>query len=821
MINNIISTDNSVIIEQLISCSYDLKVNKEKLVFSLITQDTNSIALIGDGTLANPLQGNIRISSNSGNLVSILNDGLYVASVTQPVQNLTYDTMTKTLSLTPDGNSVTLDSPPAPQTLSFNSSTYVLTISGSNNVNLSALHDVFTETSLSVIDTNSIDFTTSGTSSHTLTGSVRLDGTTTNLITVSSNGLLVAPITSIPNTPLVVTSTASIAFSASGTDNHHLTGNVNISTVGGNIISILTDGLYVPTTTFTETILTTVDSQTIHFSTSGTSYHNLTGVVKVSAVTGNILTVGSDGLYVPPTVPTPQVNSDWTATTGAAFILNKPTAGTGISFSGNTITNTAPAITYSGGTGISVSGSVITNTAPNQVVSITAGTGISIGGSYPSFSVTNTAPNQVVSLTAGTNVSISGSYPNFTINATGSGSVTSVNLTAGTGISVSGGPITTSGSITVVNTAPDQTVTLTNGGNITISGSYPNFTLTNGITNNNQLTNGNSYITTNGISGTLNYIPKYTSSNTIGNSAMYDTGSGISVGAITAASTLDVTGTFRSYITQTFVSGTSYAGSLHNIATYTGTLTATNASFSASENVHFPIFNGNTTVANNTPFGCVLGATSSSFSSTGTVTANAPIACLVAQTQDMGSVNGTISLSAGVEIKGVLLVTGATATIIRTNHYQLYIQDTNQFGNGGNITNKYAIYAAGTSDKIFLANLGTGSILSTGGLLSSSSDGRLKDTHGKFTNALDAVNLLPDGNYYTWKSESEMPTNISQFSMFADEVYAILGEEFAPTQPIKNNDSIAYHGLNDRAILSLTIQALKELTAKVKILEAK
>ncbi len=57
------------------------------------------------------------------------------------------------------------------------------------------------------------------------------------------------------------------------------------------------------------------------------------------------------------------------------------------------------------------------------------------------------------------------------------GSVTSVNLTAGTGISVSGGPITTSGSINVTNTAPDQIVSLTAGANVTITGTYPSFTI--------------------------------------------------------------------------------------------------------------------------------------------------------------------------------------------------------------------------------------------------------------------------------------------------------------------------------------------------------
>jgi hypothetical protein len=59
----------------------------------------------------------------------------------------------------------------------------------------------------------------------------------------------------------------------------------------------------------------------------------------------------------------------------------------------------------------------------------------------------------------------------------GGGTVTSIDLTAGTGISVSGGPITTSGSIAVVNTAPDQIVSLTGGGLTTVTGTYPNFTI--------------------------------------------------------------------------------------------------------------------------------------------------------------------------------------------------------------------------------------------------------------------------------------------------------------------------------------------------------
>jgi hypothetical protein len=75
--------------------------------------------------------------------------------------------------------------------------------------------------------------------------------------------------------------------------------------------------------------------------------------------------------------------------------------------------------------------------------SVSAGTGIS----YDSATgvITNAAPDQTVALTDGTAIDVTGTYPNFTIN----------------------------------NTAPDQTVVLTAGTGISTSGTYPNFTITN------------------------------------------------------------------------------------------------------------------------------------------------------------------------------------------------------------------------------------------------------------------------------------------------------------------------------------------------------
>ena len=90
-----------------------------------------------------------------------------------------------------------------------------------------------------------------------------------------------------------------------------------------------------------------------------------------------------------------------------------------------------------------------TGQAGSVANALTAGTGISysVGTTYDgsvAVTINNSAPDQTVSLTGGTGISTSGTYPSFTIT----------------------------------NTLPDQTVSLTGAGTTSISGTYPNFTIT-------------------------------------------------------------------------------------------------------------------------------------------------------------------------------------------------------------------------------------------------------------------------------------------------------------------------------------------------------
>ena len=95
--------------------------------------------------------------------------------------------------------------------------------------------------------------------------------------------------------------------------------------------------------------------------------------------------------------------------------------------------------------GVSYDGSAAVTITNTGVLSNIAGTGISVSGATGNVTITNTAPDQTVVLTgAGTTV-VTGTYPNFTItsNDAYTGTVTSV----GTGTGLTGGPITTTGTI--------------------------------------------------------------------------------------------------------------------------------------------------------------------------------------------------------------------------------------------------------------------------------------------------------------------------------------------------------------------------------------
>lgn len=235
----------------------------------------------------------------------------------------------------------------------------------------------------------------------------------------------------------------------------------------------------------TYTGIVTVDGGTLKYRTKAQIKSDIgagSGDGTVTGVTGTAPISSSGG-----TAPDISISNATGTTVGAAAIE----AGTGISVSDSngvyTITNSSPS---SGGTVTSVGA-----TAPVT----------SSGGNTPTIGVDTAAVSSGSSKLA-TGTQIQTAIDNA-VAGLGSGTVTSVGITAGTGISVSGSPITSSGSITVTNSAPDQTVALSAGTGISISGTYPNFTITNSSPSSGGTVGG---------SGTANKVAKFTAGSTIG-----------------------------------------------------------------------------------------------------------------------------------------------------------------------------------------------------------------------------------------------------------------------------------------------------------------
>ena len=170
------------------------------------------------------------------------------------------------------------------------------------------------------------------------------------------------------------------------------------------------------------------------------------------------------------------------------------TAGTGLTLTGNTFSLTAPVATTLGGTGLTSIGLanqvLSTNTAGSALEYrvIVGGTAVSVSPGPGGFTINNTG---VTSLVAGTGISISGATGAVTVSNTG---VTSVNATTSSaGLSITGGPITTTGSLTFTLGADLQALSSFNLGTGQVTrtgvGTYALRTET-GTTNQIVVTNG-------------------------------------------------------------------------------------------------------------------------------------------------------------------------------------------------------------------------------------------------------------------------------------------------------------------------------------------
>ena len=257
-------------------------------------------------------------------------------------------------------------------------------------------------------------------------------------------------------------------------------------------------------------------------------------VIKVNASSGEVFTHISNG---------------WELDELHNVLISSPTGGNLLAY--DQTNQYWKNINLTDGTAISITettGGAIT-IANTGVTQATAGTGISVSAGTGNVTITNTAPDQTVSLTGAGTTSVTGIYPNFTITSNDQyvGTVTSVAATAGTGISISGSPITSSGTLTITNTAPDQTVSIASGTGISATGTYPSFTVTNtGVTSAAAGTGISVSASTGGVTITNTGVTSVTA------------GSGISVSASTGGVTITNTSTGPSISNDTTTNATYY-----------------------------------------------------------------------------------------------------------------------------------------------------------------------------------------------------------------------------------------------------------------------
>jgi len=256
--------------------------------------------------------------------------------------------------------------------------------------------------------------------------------------------------------------------------------------------------------------------------------------------------------------------------------------------------------TYIGGSGITISGNTITNASPDKTVTLTGSGATTVTGSYPNFtiastdnnttytggtgiivgpdhSITNSAPDKTVALTGSGSTTVTGTYPNFTISSTDNNTT----YTGGTGIIV--GP-----DHSITNSAPDKTVALTGNGGTTITGAYPNFTIASVVPNDyfgengivvtgskitNTLPDIPVTVTGNGATTVTGTYPNFTISST-DNNTTYTGGTGIIVGpdhsitnsapdktvALTGSGSTTVTGTYPNFTISSTDNNTTYTG---------------------------------------------------------------------------------------------------------------------------------------------------------------------------------------------------------------------------------------------------------------------
>lgn len=149
---------------------------------SIIANSSSSIAFSLSGSLNHTISANVRISNYLNNRIQLLQDGLYVAP-TSNTSNQTLSIIGNQLSIS-NGNTVSI---PVQGLQQLSLAGNQLSISGGNTISMPSV----TETALIANPSNSVQFTQTGTSGHTILANVKVSTDVGNKLVVQSNGLYV------------------------------------------------------------------------------------------------------------------------------------------------------------------------------------------------------------------------------------------------------------------------------------------------------------------------------------------------------------------------------------------------------------------------------------------------------------------------------------------------------------------------------------------------------------------------------------------------------------------------------------------------------
>jgi len=275
-------------------------------------------------------------------------------------------------------------------------------------------------------------------------------------------------LTNVSNNIILSDGQGNIQYRWDGIQNN-ISGGLNVT--GGSITgsNALITGTITAQTLLVQTITSSItySSGSNIFGNKTTDTHQFTGSVLAPSITGSL-----------------QGTSSWAVSASWAPSV----AGTTLNGSGYVSMS---------GTTVSYVSAIPNSSLANSTITIQGST-TALGGSVNVINGTGFVKSSGTSITYDNSTYYLASNPNgYTSNA---GTITSVTVSPGTGMSGGGTLTGAGGTLTLTNSAPDQTVVLNSGTGISVTGTYPNFT----ISSTGTAATISSYIATGSVTASVN-----------------------------------------------------------------------------------------------------------------------------------------------------------------------------------------------------------------------------------------------------------------------------------------------------------------------------